>query len=50
MIHPTLTTLKTVARYASADALLAAVTERSHLGNIGANLSEQGMQQHARGR
>ena len=49
MIHPTLTTLKTVARYGSVDALLAAVAERSHIGNVGANLSDQGMQQHARG-
>ena len=49
MIHPTLTTLTTVARYSSVDELLDAVDEGSHIGEIGDGLSEQGMQR-GRGR
>lgn len=48
MIHPTLTTLTTVSHYDDAEALLAAVTEGSHIDDVTANLSEQGMQRHAR--
>lgn len=44
MIHPTLTTLGTVARYDSVDGVMRAVAERSHIGDINANQSEQGMQ------
>ena len=45
MIHPTLTTLKTVARYGDTDTLLNAVAERRHIPDVTANLAEQGMQQ-----
>ena len=48
MIHPTLTTLKTVVRYESVPSLMEAVVSRSHIGEVGANLSVQGMQQPAR--
>jgi 8-oxo-dGTP pyrophosphatase MutT (NUDIX family) len=44
MIHPTLTTLGTVAEYDSVEAVMRAVAERSHIGDINANQSEQGMQ------
>ncbi len=44
MIHPTLTTLGTVADYDSIGALMSAVAERRHIGDINANQSEQGMQ------
>lgn len=47
MIHPTLTTLETVARYPDAESLLQAVAERRHIRDIGANQSEQGMQRPA---
>ena len=44
MIHPTLTTLGTVARYASVDALMAAVAAGAHLPEVDDALYEQGMQ------
>ena len=47
MIHPTLTTLETVARYPDAETLLHDVAERRHIRDIGANQSEQGMQRPA---
>jgi len=47
MIHPTLTTLGTVARYPDAETLLQAVDERRHIKDIGANQAEQGMQRPA---
>ena len=47
MIHPTLTTLETVAGYQDAETLLEAVAERRHIRDIGANQSEQGMQRPA---
>ena len=44
MIHPTLTTLGTVAEYHAADDLLEAVAARRHIADVTANLAEQGMQ------
>lgn len=44
MIHPTLTTLGTAARYASVDALMAAVAAGTHLPDVDDALYEQGMQ------
>ena len=44
MIHPTLTTLRTVARYARVDDLLAAVAARRHLDEVTNTLHQQGMQ------
>lgn len=44
MIHPTLTTLHTVSRYAAVDDLLAAVAGGRHLGEVTNALHQQGMQ------
>ena len=44
MIHPTLTTLRTVSGYARADDLLAAVAARRHLDGVTGALHQQGMQ------
>jgi len=44
MIHPTLTTLRTVSRFETVDALLAAVAARRHLGEVTDSLHQQGMQ------
>jgi len=44
MIHPTLTTLGTVSRYAAMDDLLAAVAARRHLDEVTNLLHQQGMQ------
>ena len=44
MIHPTLTTLRTVARFAEVAKLLDAVAARRHLGAVSDTLHEQGMQ------
>ena len=44
MIHPTLTTLGTAARYASVEALMAAVAAGTHLPDVDDALYEQGMQ------
>ncbi len=44
MIHPTLTTLRTVSRYTRVDDLLAAVAARRHLGAVTQALHQQGMQ------
>ena len=44
MIHPTLTTLRTAARFDTVEDLLAAVAARRHLGEITDTLHEQGMQ------
>lgn len=44
MIHPTLTTLRTVARFGTADTLLAAISNGRHLTNVSDALHEQGMQ------
>ena len=44
MIHPTLTTLGTAARYASVETLMAAVAAGTHLPDVDDALYEQGMQ------
>lgn len=44
MIHPTLTTLRTAARFDTIEDLLRAVVERRHLGEVTDTLHEQGMQ------
>ena len=44
MIHPTLTTLRTVARFATVDALLAAVAAGRHVDEIDDALHDQGQQ------
>lgn len=44
MIHPTLATLRTVARFDSVDCLLAAVAARRHLGEVTDALHRRGMQ------
>ena len=44
MIHPTLTTLGTAARYANVEALMAAVAAGTHLPDVDDALYEQGMQ------
>ena len=44
MIHPTLTTLRTVVRYQELEALFADVRARRHLGEVGPGLREQGQQ------
>ena len=48
MIHPTLTTLGSAARYASVDALMAAVSAGDHLPKVDDALYEQGMQRDSR--
>jgi len=47
MIHPTLTTLGTVSRYGTVGALLEAVGESSHLGEVSDTVLDQGLQRHA---
>jgi len=44
MIHPTLTTLRTVASYAEVGELLTAVSTGRHLGEVGDALHQQGLQ------